>query len=122
MRRAGFDGQILAVTAGESEQEAVQLIEADVAGTLHKHNPMEVLCSAIRQVASGKAGLEKAHLGPLFRSVNLSRAVARPWLTGRDRVALRFIFWGLTNREIAERLEISEGAVKSSLRPLMPAL
>jgi DNA-binding NarL/FixJ family response regulator len=92
LRRAGFDGQILVVTAGVSDQEAVQLIEAGVAGTLHKHNPMEVLCSAIRQVASGEVCLEKAHLGPLFRSVNRSRAMARPSLTERDRVVLRFIF------------------------------
>jgi DNA-binding NarL/FixJ family response regulator len=29
---------------------------------------------------------------------------------------MRFLLQGLTNREIAERLEISEGAVKASLR------
>ena len=35
---------------------------------------------------------------------------------------LRFIFQGLTNKDISARLEISEGAVKASLRQLFDKL
>ena len=46
----------------------------------------------------------------------------QPRLTDRDKTVLRFIFHGLTNKDIAARLEISEGAVKASLRQLFDKL
>lgn len=121
-KRRGFAGRILIVTAGVSDQEAVQLIQAGVAGILHKQHSTEVLCNTIRQVASGEVSLEKAYLGPLFRSVDRSRPSGRPTLTDRDRTVLRFILQGLTNREIAEKVEVSEAAVKASLRQLFGKL
>ena len=51
---ASFAGQILVVTAGASDQEAVQLIQAGVAGILHKHHSTNILCSTIRQIAAGE--------------------------------------------------------------------
>ncbi len=117
-KKKGFAGQILVVTAGISGQEAVQLVQAGVTGILHKHHSIGVLCSTIRQAAAGEVCLEKDYLTPLFRSVDRTRAQARPQLTDRDKTVLRFIFQGLTNKEIGTRLEISEGAVKASLRQL----
>ena len=115
-RGLGFRGRVLIVTAGMSDQEAVQLIQAGVGGILHKHHSTDVLCGAIRQVAGGEAWLEKAYLGPLFRTVDRTRQPKRPTLTERDRTVLRFLLSGLTNREMGVKLEISEGAVKASLR------
>jgi two-component system nitrate/nitrite response regulator NarL len=37
-------------------------------------------------------------------------------LTDRDRTVMRGILQGLSNREIAGKLDISEGAVKASVR------
>jgi two-component system nitrate/nitrite response regulator NarL len=115
-RRAGFNGQILVVTAGLSDHEAVQLVQSGVSGILHKTNSTEILFQTIRQVASGEVTLEKAYLGPLFRSVDRSQPQGKPKLTERDKTVLRFVLQGLTNRQIAAKLDISEGAVKASLR------
>ena len=120
--RAGFEGHILVVTAGISGQEAVQLIQSGVAGIMHKHHSVQELCDAIRKVAAGEQCLEKEYLSPLFRSVDRTRMSTRPKLTERDRTVLRFIFQGLTNKEIAERLHVSEGAVKASTRLLFEKL
>lgn len=115
-RDAGFQGQILVVTAGVSDQEAVQLIQAGVAGILHKQHSTDVLCATIRQVAAGEVCLEQAYLAPLFRSVDRTRSPKKAALTERDKAILRYVLQGLTNREIAGRLQISEGAVKASFR------
>jgi two-component system, NarL family, nitrate/nitrite response regulator NarL len=115
-RDAGFGGQLLVVTAGISEQEAVQLVQAGVSGILHKHHSTDVLCSAILQIAAGEVRMEQAYLGPLFRAVDRTRTQKRVSLTGRDKTVMRGILQGLSNREIAARLEISEGAVKASVR------
>jgi len=117
-RQSGFGGRILVVTAGVGDQEAIRLIEAGVAGIVHKQQSTDVLCSAIRQVAAGEVWLEKTYLGGLFRSVDRLRPATRARLTERDRTVLRLIFQGLTNREIAGRLDVTEGAIKSSLRHL----
>ena len=121
-RNQGFTGKILVLTAGISDQEAVRLVQAGVAGILHKHHSASVLCSTIRQTAGGEVYLEKAYLGPLFRTVDRSRPTGRPSLTERDKTVLRFVFQGLTNREIAAKLQISEGAVKASMRQVFDKL
>src|SRR5437588_4824763 len=121
-KRTGFPGQILIVTAGASNQEAVQLIQAGVSGILHKHHSTEMLCNTIRQVAKGEVCLEKSYLASLFRSVDRSVQSSGPRLTERDKIILRFILQGHTNKEIAERLEVSEGAVKASLRQVFDKL
>jgi two-component system, NarL family, nitrate/nitrite response regulator NarL len=121
-KRLGFMGRILVVTAGASDHQAVQLIQAGVSGILHKQNSTGRLCQTIRQVARGEVCLEENYLGPLFRSVDRSRPPAGPRLTERDRAVLRFILQGLSNRDIAARLEVSEGAVKASLRQLFDKL
>ena len=115
-RRAGYQGHVLVVTAGASDHEAVQLVQSGISGILHKHNSTEILFQTIRQAAAGEVCLEKAYLAPLFRSVDRTQTPGRPKLTERDKTVLRFVLQGLTNREIAARLEISEGAVKASLR------
>jgi len=120
-KKKGFAGQILVVTAGVSGQEAVQLIQAGVAGILHKQHSTDVLGKTIRRVAAGEACLEKDYLTSLFRSVDRTRTHT-PKLTDRDKAVLRFIFQGLTNKDIGAHLRISEGAVKASLRLLFEKL
>jgi two-component system nitrate/nitrite response regulator NarL len=121
-KKKGFEGQLLVLTAGVSGTEAVQLVQAGVAGILHKHHSTEVLCKTIRQVAAGEVCLEQDYLGPLFRTVDRTRPQTQPKLTERDKTVLKLIFQGLTNKEIGTRLEISEGAVKASLRLLFEKL
>ena len=121
-KKRGFNGQILVVTAGTSGQEAVQLVQAGVVGILHKHHSAEELCNTIRQVAAGEVYLEQEYFTSLYRSVDRTRTQNRSLLTERDKIVLRFIFQGLSNRDISARLKISESGVKSSLRQLFDKL
>jgi DNA-binding NarL/FixJ family response regulator len=122
-KSAAFQGRILIVTAGISGREAVQLVEAGVAGILHKNHPTKVLCQAIRKVVvAGESCIEDEYVTALFQSVDRSNAGLHPRFTERDRVVLQHILQGLTNREIAEKIEVSEAAVKASLRQLFEKL
>ena len=117
-KKKGFEGQILIVTAGVSGQEAVQLVQAGVAGILHKQHSTEELSKAIRQAAAGEVCLEKDYLSALFRSVDRTRDQNQSRLSEREKMMLRCLLQGLTNKDIGARLNISEGAVKFSLRKL----
>jgi len=121
-RDAAFEGQILVVTAGISGQEAVRLLQAGVAGIIHKRHSGQILCESIRKIAAGESCLEGKYLTSLIRSVDRTRTPTDPKLTERDRALLRYILEGLTNREIAIHLKISEGAVKASLSLLFEKL
>jgi two-component system, NarL family, nitrate/nitrite response regulator NarL len=121
-KAAAFQGRILIVTAGISGREAVQLVQAGVAGILHKNHPTKVLCGAIRKVMAGEACIEDEYLSALFQSVDRASSGMHPKFTERDRVVVQHILQGLSNREIAERLGISEAAVKASLRQLFEKL
>ena len=115
-KAGGYEGHVLVLTAGMSDQEAVQLVQAGVSGILHKHHSTDELCQTVRQISSGQVAIEQSYLSSLFRAVDRTRASRRPNLTERDRTILRGILQGLTNREIAAKLQISEGAVKASVR------
>jgi two-component system nitrate/nitrite response regulator NarL len=120
-RRQGFRGKILVVTAGITARESLQLVQSGVAGILHKHHTVEELCETIRRVAAGEVYLEKEYLGTLFHTVNKTQPSSSK-LTDRDRTVLRFVFRGLTNREIGDNLKISESGAKSALRQLFDKL
>jgi DNA-binding NarL/FixJ family response regulator len=120
-REMSFDGPILVVTAGISGQEAVLLVQAGVTGILDKRHSGQILCESIRKVARGEACLDAKYLTSLVRSVDRTRKPS-PTLSGRDRALLRCILEGFSNREIGAQLEISEGAVKASLRQLFEKL
>jgi two-component system nitrate/nitrite response regulator NarL len=121
-RKRGFTGHILVVTAGLSGPEAVQLVQAGVSGILHKHQSAEALRDAIQRVVSGGVCLEDTYLPSLFRSLDRTKAHQQPQLLSREKEILRFIFQGLTNKEISVRLASSEGAVKSALRQMFEKL
>jgi two-component system nitrate/nitrite response regulator NarL len=121
-RERGFRGRILVVTAGVGEQEAVQLIQAGVAGILHKQNSTEVLRETVRQVMAGEVYLETAYLSSLFKSLDRTRTPQQVKLTERERAVLRYILRGLSNRDITEELGISETAVKASVRHVFEKL
>ena len=121
-RSQGFRGKILVVTAGVTAKESVQLVQSGVAGILHKHHTAEELCDTIRREAAGEVYLEKEYLGALFQIVDQTQPPRRSRLTDRDRMVLRFVFRGMTNREIADNLRISESGAKSALRQLFDKL
>jgi DNA-binding CsgD family transcriptional regulator len=58
----------------------------------------------------------------VFQTLDQTRGRSDPKLSDKDKVILRCIFQGLTNKEIGVRLDISEGAVKASLRQLFHRL
>ena len=98
------------------------MIQAGVAAIIHKQRSTAELKDVIRRVASGERWLENEYLTPLFRSVDRSILSSRPKLTERDLAVLRAIFQGLSNKDIAAQLTISEGAVKSSIQVLFDKL
>jgi two-component system nitrate/nitrite response regulator NarL len=117
-RNSGFMGKFLIMTAGITRQEAVLLVQAGVSGIPHKHRSIKELCQAIRRVAAGDAYVQPAYRDAGYRPPDQTEKKGMARLTDRDRIVLRLLVENLNNREISERLKITENGVKSSLHQL----
>src|SRR5579872_2453826 len=116
-RQAGFEGRVLVVTAWVSDTEARRLMRQGVNGIFLKESPLSRLAEGIRAVASGQTWLDKRHAN-LANPEGLRESGQAPKFNERQRKVLRFVLEGLSNKEIAGQLQISESYVKSILQSL----
>lgn len=115
-REIGFQGRILIVAGVVGVFEARRLIQCGAAGIFLKQNPPKLLVDAIRAIMAGELYFDPAlrdHLnsGPLSNP-------SQDELTSRDRDVWNGVVEGLTNKEIASRVHISEALVKVTLQQL----
>ena len=115
-RQGGFAGRVLVVTAWVSGTEARRLLQQGVAGIFLKQSPLEDLTAAIDAVMNGGNWIDKA-LAAREESPAGTESSA-PQFNDRQRKVLRFVLEGLSNKEIAWRLQISESYVKAILQSL----
>ncbi|MBZ5625593.1 MAG: response regulator transcription factor [Acidobacteriia bacterium] len=115
-RQTGFEGRVLVVTAWVSDTEARRLMRQGVSGIFLKEAPLSQLTESIRTVAAGGTWLDRS-----FAHMDEHETVeptASPVFNERQRKVLRFVLEGLSNKEIAWRLQISESYVKAILQSL----
>jgi DNA-binding NarL/FixJ family response regulator len=118
-RRAGYTGKILMVTAGMSAAESSIALQMGASGIFLKHNSPGTLAKAIRLVAAGEMWVDQRVIQLMADGVqHREDQSVRKLLTERERQVLRGIFEGLTNKEIAGQIGVSEGAVKATLQQL----
>jgi two-component system, NarL family, nitrate/nitrite response regulator NarL len=119
LRARHFKGKVLLVTAGVNENEIPGLIRKGICGIFLKHGAPSLLTQGIREVMNGKALFEQETLQRALESAEGSSAQrGGVRFTERERRVLSFVFEGLANKQIADRLQISESATKASLQQL----
>lgn len=108
----GIPARVLVLTTYDSDSDVVPAIEAGATGYLLKDATREELFRAVRAAARGESVLAPSVATLLM---NQLRAPARDTLSARELEVLELIAQGLTNREAAARLFISEATVKTHL-------
>lgn len=120
VQAAGFHGKTLLLTAGVSELETAYLIRSGISGIVLKHSSSVELSTSIREALAGKVWFDQAYLKKVMEKATAQEhaASAAKTLTDRERSVLSLVFEGLANKEIADRLHLSESSVKASLQQL----
>ncbi len=119
LRSESFEGKVLLVTAGVNQSEVPALIRMGISGIFMKHGSPARLTQTIREAMQGKAIFEQDMLQRALQGAEHPGArQAGTRLTERERHVLSFILDGLANKQIADRLKISESAVKACLQQL----
>jgi two-component system, NarL family, nitrate/nitrite response regulator NarL len=118
--RAGFGGRVLIVTAWISDGEAHRLLRAGAAGIFRKESPLSALANAIRTVAAGGIWLDERYAAVRRKTGDghIDSAGGQPRLSEKERKVLRLVLEGLSNKEIAWRLTLSESYVKAIMQRL----
>lgn len=119
-RSYGYQGYVLMVTAGLSDAATLRALEAGSSGIFLKHSPPAHLVEAIHKVVSGEVWLDSGAIRGLVAGASSKRSTSgtQESLTPRERTVLRGVFDGLTNKEIAANLDVSESSVKATMQQL----
>jgi DNA-binding NarL/FixJ family response regulator len=116
IRREVPGARILVLTTFEGDAEIQRALAAGACGYLLKSTPPKELLEALRQVHAGKKRI------PPEVAARLAEHVGDEALTPREVEVLREVAGGKRNRQIAERLFISEETVKVHLKHIMDKL
>jgi DNA-binding NarL/FixJ family response regulator len=110
------EARIIMLTTFEGDVEIQRSLEAGARGYLLKSMPPKDLAEAIRQVHGGKKRI------PPELAAQLAEHLGDEALTEREIEVLRHIAGGNRNRDIADRLFISEETVKVHIKHIMEKL
>ena len=115
--RAEFtDARVIILTTFEGDVEIQRALKAGARGYLLKSTPPKDLVETIRHVYAGKKGI------PSHIAAHLAEHLSDEALTEREVEVLRHIAEGNRNRDIAEKLFISEETVKVHVKHIMDKL
>jgi len=118
---------ILLICSGMQPDVLQRLLRDGVAGIVMKSSPCEILLDAIESVSNGKVWLQRDLLAETFgESSHVRRACSEAnriaQLTQREREIIAVASSGLTNRQVANKLNISEATVRHHLSSVFAKL
>jgi DNA-binding NarL/FixJ family response regulator len=114
----GYRGKILMVTAGMSPLDIAVARKLGISGIFLKHSSPAMLLQAIRTVAAGDEWMDPKITQPGADAAKPGVRAEKEPLTPREHEVLRSVFEGLTNKEIAYRIGVSQSSVKATLQDL----
>jgi DNA-binding NarL/FixJ family response regulator len=110
------DARIIMLTTFDKEAEIQRALRAGASGYVLKNMPRDGLLSAIRAVHAGQRQVQPEVAARLVEHVGQEE------LTGRELEVLCLVRDGYRNKQIADRLEISDNTVNFHIRNLIMKL
>jgi DNA-binding NarL/FixJ family response regulator len=110
------DARIVMLTTFEGDVEIQRSLAGGARGYLLKNSPPKELLDAVRQVDAGRKRI------PQEIAAQLADHIADERLTQREVDVLQHVAGGNRNKDIAERLSISEETVKVHVKHIMEKL
>jgi DNA-binding NarL/FixJ family response regulator len=117
---------VLILTTYDDDEWISDAVQAGASGYLLKDTPRSELVKAIRGTVEGKTFLDPSVAGKVLRQASSRMVQPSPAITGkltdREVEVLKLIAGGLNNRDIADRLYLSEGTVRNHVSAILAKL
>jgi two-component system NarL family response regulator len=122
--------KIIMLTMSDEESDLYEAVKAGANGYLLKDVPGEEIAAGIKAVMGGDSLISPSMASKLLaefaqmsrKSPDRPATVGAPRLTERELEVLSRVAEGMSNREIADVLEISENTVKNHVRNILEKL
>jgi DNA-binding NarL/FixJ family response regulator len=125
--RAQFpDIKILVLTTYADDEWVFDAVQAGASGYLLKDTPRDEVIKAIRGTTEGKTYVDPSVAGKVLRQAsshqNQPSTNITTELTEREIEVLQLIAKGLNNRDISEKLFLSEGTIRNHVSAILAKL
>jgi DNA-binding NarL/FixJ family response regulator len=129
IRRETPKTKAIMLAAAMNETAIFKALKAGAKGYLSRNASVSNLIKAIKAVQEGDVWVERKLMARFFEGEAILHSqreelggVTNPELTPREQEILRYLAYGLTNKEIGQALFISEKTVKSHLSSIFKKL
>ena len=121
--------RIIMLTVSDQEDDLFEAVKAGATGYLLKEISIEEVADAIRAVMNGQSLLSPSmatklitEFGELAKRADQPADVPAPRLTARELEVLKLVAEGMSNKDVAAELTISENTVKNHVRNILEKL
>ena len=124
LRRVARGTRILVLATRSSQETLERMLRAGAAGLVGKQQTFETLVRAIHAVARGELWANRAAAAQVVEDLTATSRSSTfdVRLTAREREIVQAVGLGVRNRDIGDRLHISEKTVKSHLNSIFRKL
>ncbi len=119
------DVRTIILTASEDEHDYVEAVRRGARGVVLKQAATERLLEGIRKVCQGEMWIDQRVAADVMRAITgppAAPAGEKPLLTAREQEIVSLVTQGFRNKEIADKLSISEQTVKNHLHNIFDKL
>ena len=118
--------RVIVLTAAEDDRDVVRAMRLGARGVVLKQSASDLLLKSIRQVHEGEIWLDNRMTAEVIdafkKSAESGQRREKPLLSDREKEVVQLVAQGFRNREIGEKLFISEQTVKNHLHNIFDKL
>jgi two-component system, NarL family, nitrate/nitrite response regulator NarL len=118
--------RVIVLTAAEGDRDVVRAMRLGARGVVLKQSASDLLLKSIRQVHDGEIWLDNRMTAEVIhafkKSAESGQRREKPLLSDREQEVVQLVAQGFHNREIGEKLFISEQTVKNHLHNIFDKL
>jgi two-component system nitrate/nitrite response regulator NarL len=118
--------RVIVLTAAEDDRDVVRAMRLGARGVVLKQSASDLLLKSIRKVHDGEIWLDNRMTAEVIdafkKSAEAGQRREKPLLSDREKEIVQLVAQGFRNREIGEKLFISEQTVKNHLHNIFDKL